>query len=568
VQQALFKSVEEDHIIVHDWNGKTESATDRLIALPFLLRRTPFDGEEYDEVIYRYLTHTRRLATQVDGENVFQEITDFFVEDDIIYYTLSPIGGTEVFIPAAAPLAGSVTARTADDRGAATVAAGHLFSIGSLVNVSWLTGGGVAQARRGMSVIFSGGITAATKADPCKITSVNHGLSTGDEVHIVGVGGMTELNGNTYTITHTSSNTFTLDGVDSTSFGTYTSGGTWSQVNLVVRIPYTGGTGNLLPSPATALTLTKVTELAFLEDNRCARAFIPRPTGGYGGFVFGGESDSDGALNANANFTINQWINRTPLLFPDRRDTGCFSVGLSAYISGGDTGSGDYVADFDQYKADIWTTRSPILIAKDHMAGAQVLNLGYIAGGDHTGDTAQDDTDEYSPLTDTWLVRTAMDLARSYLGGTALNGEFYIFGGNTESLAFPALVDDVDAFNTVANTWASKTPLLAVRHGLCVANVSTSKCQTMAGLNAAGNPLSTNDEYDADADTHTSKSGFTPARSFAVGFGLEGNAVIAGGRDGSLNALADTQYFDGSSWIAAAGIPEPARYFASGTSIE
>ncbi|MCF1193345.1 hypothetical protein LRR18_17280, partial [Mangrovimonas sp. AS39] len=52
-------------------------------------------------------------------------------------------------------------------------------------------------------------------------------LSTGDIVTISGVVGMGELNGNTYTITVTSVNTFTLDGVDATGFDPYISDGEW-----------------------------------------------------------------------------------------------------------------------------------------------------------------------------------------------------------------------------------------------------------------------------------------------------------------------------------------------------
>jgi Ubiquitin-activating enzyme E1 FCCH domain len=72
-----------------------------------------------------------------------------------------------------------------------------------------------------------GNITASTNADPCEITSPDHGLKTGDLIEIDNVGGMTELNGNLYTVTVIDANDFTID-VDSTSFDAYTSGGTWT----------------------------------------------------------------------------------------------------------------------------------------------------------------------------------------------------------------------------------------------------------------------------------------------------------------------------------------------------
>lgn len=71
-----------------------------------------------------------------------------------------------------------------------------------------------------------GSITAITNANPGQVTSPNHGLSNGMQVTFSGVGGMTQLNGNTFTVTVVDANNFTI-GVDTTAFGVYTSGGIW-----------------------------------------------------------------------------------------------------------------------------------------------------------------------------------------------------------------------------------------------------------------------------------------------------------------------------------------------------
>jgi hypothetical protein len=85
----------------------------------------------------------------------------------------------------------------------------------------------VDQGNGSLSGFKIGVITNATQANPCEITSNGHTLSNGDVVTISGVVGMGELNGNTYTITVTSANTFTLDGVDATGFDPYISNGEW-----------------------------------------------------------------------------------------------------------------------------------------------------------------------------------------------------------------------------------------------------------------------------------------------------------------------------------------------------
>ncbi len=74
----------------------------------------------------------------------------------------------------------------------------------------------------------TGFITNATRANPCVITSDNHGLLTGNKIAPSQVGGMTQLNENQYTITFIDVNTFSLN-TDSTAFTAYTSGGYWSQ---------------------------------------------------------------------------------------------------------------------------------------------------------------------------------------------------------------------------------------------------------------------------------------------------------------------------------------------------
>ncbi len=69
-------------------------------------------------------------------------------------------------------------------------------------------------------------ITAITKASPGQVTtSTAHGFTNGQVIYISGVAGMTEVNGLTFTITSTGSNTFTI-GVNTSGYTTYTSGGT------------------------------------------------------------------------------------------------------------------------------------------------------------------------------------------------------------------------------------------------------------------------------------------------------------------------------------------------------
>lgn len=69
-------------------------------------------------------------------------------------------------------------------------------------------------------------MNGATNANPAVIsTQLPHNLKNGDQVSFFGVGGMTQLDAISAPITVLSATTFSLNGIDSTGFGVYTTGG-------------------------------------------------------------------------------------------------------------------------------------------------------------------------------------------------------------------------------------------------------------------------------------------------------------------------------------------------------
>lgn len=76
-----------------------------------------------------------------------------------------------------------------------------------------------------IAAIAGKNISAVTKASPGSVTCTGHGFTSGDQIAFFDVGGMTQLNNNGYVATVVDANTFTI-GVDSSSYGTFTTGGT------------------------------------------------------------------------------------------------------------------------------------------------------------------------------------------------------------------------------------------------------------------------------------------------------------------------------------------------------
>jgi len=68
-------------------------------------------------------------------------------------------------------------------------------------------------------------ITAVSGANPGVITAAAHGFTTGDIIHLYGIGGMTELNGMMVQVTRVDANNFSI-GINTVSYTAYTSGGT------------------------------------------------------------------------------------------------------------------------------------------------------------------------------------------------------------------------------------------------------------------------------------------------------------------------------------------------------
>lgn len=98
----------------------------------------------------------------------------------------------------------------------------------------------------------SGVITGISKADPAVVTATNT-LAEGDIVKITGVVGMTEVNSGVFVVQNPTGSNFELADIDSTGYGTYTSGGNFdigSFSNLCELTNYNrqGGTSPEIPA--------------------------------------------------------------------------------------------------------------------------------------------------------------------------------------------------------------------------------------------------------------------------------------------------------------------------------
>ena len=90
---------------------------------------------------------------------------------------------------------------------------------------------------RGILVDTTTAVAGATRTNPVVVNAPAHGLSNGNRVTFVGVGGMTQLNNVEFVVANVTANTVELQGVDGTDFDTFTSGGTMRRIYEVAS-PY------------------------------------------------------------------------------------------------------------------------------------------------------------------------------------------------------------------------------------------------------------------------------------------------------------------------------------------
>lgn len=84
-----------DHLVCRTWDGETQGDDDVLIAKPWLLRRTPFDGRLRGSIRYTYQTPIHREA-RIGNNSEDQIIIPAYRIDDLIYASKAIVGGTSV----------------------------------------------------------------------------------------------------------------------------------------------------------------------------------------------------------------------------------------------------------------------------------------------------------------------------------------------------------------------------------------------------------------------------------------------------------------------------------------
>lgn len=156
------------------------------------------------------------------------------------------------------------------------------------------------------------------------------------------------------------------------------------------------------------------------------------------------------------------WQGRKPSPIP-RGAAGAAVINGLIYVAGGvtDTGITGSLAVYDPAANEWDIDRTPMPLAREHVAACALAGRLHIVGGRIGGLNNQDAHDVYTPETDLWSTADSLPTPRSGIAAAVLAGRCHVFGGEQSSGTF----NTHEAWSH-SDGWVTYAPMLSPRHGL------------------------------------------------------------------------------------------------------
>ena len=173
---------------------------------------------------------------------------------------------------------------------------------------------------------------------------------------------------------------------------------------------------------------------------------------------------------------------------------------------------------------DTWMKKTDMPTARTWLSTCVVDGIIYAIGGmPRKGASALSTVEAYDPATDTWVKRSDMSTARAALGTSVVDGKIYAIDGQT---GISTVVHAVEAYDPVKDAWTKKSDMPTPRGGLS-ASVVDGKIYAIGGWNVG--PLSTVEVYDPVTDTWARKANMPTARVYLSTSAVNGKIYAIGG---------------------------------------
>jgi hypothetical protein len=219
-----------------------------------------------------------------------------------------------------------------------------------------------------------------------------------------------------------------------------------------------------------------------------------------------------------------------------------------------------------------WFFREPMQYARGSLGVAAVEGKIYAIGGSSAGSSPTGQpyeminspvgiTEEYDPLTDTWVMKASMPTARTLFAIAPYEDKIYCmggFGGSTTSLKITG-VNEV--FDPSSNTWQTRASMPHADEGMR-ANTVNGKIYVIGGWFSNATRV-----YDPVTDIWTDKTPM-PVRASCYGsVALDNKIYIFSGSGHDTNVDALTQIYDTVSDTWSFGTPLPTQVDYAGAAM-
>jgi N-acetylneuraminic acid mutarotase len=141
-------------------------------------------------------------------------------------------------------------------------------------------------------------------------------------------------------------------------------------------------------------------------------------------------------------------------------------VGSKIYVAGGYRGGA--VSEFSAYDtlADQWENLADLPSARDHLVGGAINGIIYVMGGRAGGiNGVLDPVDIYDPSNGSWTAGAPMITARAGCAAAVFGAQIFVLGGEGNVAAASGVFPQVEAYDTVSDSWSAHTDMPTPRHG-------------------------------------------------------------------------------------------------------
>ncbi|OGA03760.1 MAG: hypothetical protein A3H35_13370 [Betaproteobacteria bacterium RIFCSPLOWO2_02_FULL_62_17] len=252
------------------------------------------------------------------------------------------------------------------------------------------------------------------------------------------------------------------------------------------------------------------------------------------------------------------WTTKAPM--PTARNgAGAAVINGKLYVVGGDIAQSQKLTTLEVYDpaTDAWTTKAAMPTARSGPAVVSINGLLYAAGGCQGWCAPVTNVLEaYDPATDTWSAKAAMPTGRGSASTEVVNNLLYVMGGCCGSSAPESelMGKTIEVYDPATNAWTTRT-----QHVIGSGNIAG----LLSGMIYVAKSTDT-EVYNSAADTWSSLSPMSVARSYAAGGVINGTFYVAGGNiaTGGTAALEALSVAPDSQ---APSVPSAAAATASGS---